>query len=294
MRLPPEELGSVNLFFGVKIIYRGLDEDRESWRTPPDNYTINDVLRTAKLHPDNDLPVIELILASNPTAVIDDGDGHYTPPICFPNTDVVFSEPVTIRVNVIHRVTGILDSMEVYPHATASIMKRLIGSKFLWNTPKGPSMADDIMLPVPDTNIYTVHLFVGGHKRRILDTLPLAPFFMLDGARCVQDLTDITLFYDLTPIRDNPYPNHAGLERWDEVAGVAFSVLGSRIDHASIGLYLQSAPANDKRRMFLLDVIQKLQGNHTKTASPVIETLANLARWGDVMAFLCLFEIDLY
>ena len=63
MRLPPDNLDSVNLFFGVKIISKGPAENREFWQTPPNNYTINDVLRTAKLHPDNDLPVIELILA---------------------------------------------------------------------------------------------------------------------------------------------------------------------------------------------------------------------------------------
>ena len=210
--------------------------------------------------------------------VIDDGDRHYTPPTCFPNTEVVFTQPTNIRVTVIHRVTGIFDTMEIFPDATAGIIKRLIGSKFLWKTPKGPNMGGDNMLPIPDTNIYAIHLFVGGHKRRILDTLPLAPYFMLDGARRVDDLTDITLFYDLTPIRDNPYPEHAALNRWDEVAGVVFSVLGPRIDQASICLYLQSAPANDKRRIFLLDVIQKLRGNHSKTASPVIETLASLSR----------------
>ena len=100
--MPPNKLGSVNLFFGVKIICKGPSENREFWRTPPANYTINDVLRTAKLHPVNDLPVIELILASNPKTVIGDTDGHYTPPTCFPNTEVVFTQPTNIRVSVIH------------------------------------------------------------------------------------------------------------------------------------------------------------------------------------------------
>ena len=91
MWLPPDKLDSVNLFFGVKIISKGPAENREFWQTPPNNYTINDVVRTAKLHLDNNLPVIELILASNPKTVIGDGDGHYTPPTCFPNTEVVFT-----------------------------------------------------------------------------------------------------------------------------------------------------------------------------------------------------------
>ena len=168
--------------------------------------------------------------------------------------------------------------MDIFPDAAAGIIKRLIGSKFLWKNPKGPSMGGDIMLPIPDTNIYAIHLFVGGHKRRILDTLPLAPYFLLDGARCVDDVTDITLFYDLTPIRENPYPNQPALERWDEVTGVVFSVLGDDINQDSIGLYIQSAPPDDKRRNFLLDVMQKLQDNPKKPASPIIETLSALSR----------------
>ena len=119
---------------------------------------------------------------------------------------------------------------------------------------------------------------VGKHMRRILDTLPLTPFALLDGARCVDDLEDLTIFYDLTPTRENPYPDQPALSRWDETAAVVLSVLGDQIDQDSIRSYIESAHPQDKRRMFLLDVIQKLQASTQRTASPLIETLASLSR----------------
>ena len=120
--------------------------------------------------------------------------------------------------------------MEIYPNATARIVKRLIGDRCLWKSPGGLDMGGDNMLPTPESNSYAIHLFVGKHRRRILDTLPLPPFALLDGAHCVDDLKDLTLFYDLTPTRENPYPDQPALSGWDETAAVVFSMLGDHID----------------------------------------------------------------
>ena len=75
----------------------------------------------------------------------------------------------------------------------------------------------------------------------MLDPLPLTPYALLDGGRCVADIEFLTIFYDLTPTRDNPYPNESALSRWDQTAAVMFSLFGEHIGQDSIFSYIKNA-----------------------------------------------------
>ena len=148
----------------------------------------------------------------------------------------------------------------------------------LWKSPGGLDMGGGNVLPTPESNSYTTHLFFGKYRRRMLDPLPLTPYALLDGGCCVADIKLSMIFYDLTQTRENLFPNEPALSRWDQTSAVMFSLLGDQIDQDSIYSYIKSAHPQDKRRIFLLGVIQKLQASTQRTASPLIETLASISR----------------
>ena len=75
----------------------------------------------------------------------------------------------------------------------------------------------------------------------MLDPLPLTPYALLDGGRCVADIKFLAIFYDLTPTRENPYPNEPALLRWDQTTAVMFSLPGNQIDQDSIFSYIKTA-----------------------------------------------------
>ena len=139
-------------------------------------------------------------------------------------------------------------------------------------------MGRNKMLPTPESNSYALHLFFGKPKRRMLDLLPLTPYALLGDVCCIKDIEYLTFFYDLNPTRESLYPNKPTLLKWDDAAPVAFCLFGPQISQGSILLYIDKANPQDKRWVFVLDVMEKLYASTHKTASPVIETLASISQ----------------
>ena len=65
-----QELLDVNLVFSVKIKYVGPFQTLMYWGKPPDNYIIEDVLYTVWIQLVHSLPMIELLLVSDPKGIL--------------------------------------------------------------------------------------------------------------------------------------------------------------------------------------------------------------------------------